>query len=329
MNENEPVHPWHHCHNCKASPIVGLRYHCETCPAGPDTDLCQPCYELLQKNEIQHPLENTPAFAGTHSITPHRFTAHEGKPLSQFLHWFEVTPSHAPEPKLAHPFIVRPIFTTNSDSIIGGYAFVANVGNNGHRFPILLTAFHVMDPIIKQSGIDCTGQNPHYTGKEIPERIRDVSIFDVMAPNWMMASLGEGGSMLVLPDARVDDEEPYSNRDIAAFRVKDTRGLQPADLAPKPPEKGETIWLVTRHPEKPGPRLYKAVVVEITDRVLVYMYADGSQPPKYSSGAPLVNRKGEVVGILVGGGCLNGHVLGHANHAGNIHQHLAAFSATS
>jgi hypothetical protein len=318
-SNEEPVHLWHHCHNCEAAPIVGKRYHCETCPAGPDNDLCEKCYDLLQKGEIKHPAEETLGSAiGTKD---HEFTSHEGKPGHLYEPWLQVPHLNIPDPKVPYPFVVRPIFCCGAAATIAGYAFVVNFAS-AHP-PVLLTGLHVMDEMIKKKGIDCTDENKNYTGKELPAVITEVNIYDVFADNWMMASLGSAGPMLVLPNVRTDDEEPYSDRDIAAFWVKDPKDLQPASLAQQAPSVGDPIWLVARPNDGPGNNLFKAVVVEITDRSMVFKYENPGEKPKYSSGAPMVNKDGEVVGIIVGGGEFKEQSMGHANHVGNIRKHLS------
>jgi hypothetical protein len=207
---------------------------------------------------------------------------------------------------------------------MAGYGFVVKLGP-GHP-PVLLTALHVMDEMIKNKGIDSTAKNGHYTGKELPAVITGVNIYDVFASNWMMAPLGDAGPMLVLPEARTDEDEPYSDRDIAAFWVKDPKGLTPAVLAAEPPSVGDPLWLNAMSSDEPGKTLFKAVVVEITGRSMIFKYEEPGEKPKYTSGAPMVNKGGEVAGIIVGGGEFKKNKLGHANHVGNIRRHLAPFS---
>ena len=318
-SNQELFHIWHRCHNCEAAPIVGQRYHCETCPAGPDNDLCQKCHDLLQKGKIKHPADKS--LGAAVGAKHHEFTIHEGKPGHWYEPWLRVPHPNIPDPKLPHPFVVRPIFCSGAEAAMAGYAFVVNFASG--QPPLLLTALHVMDEMIKKKGIDCTEKNKNYTGKELPAVITEVNIYDVFANNWMMAPLGSTGPMLVLPDARTDEEEPYSNRDIAAFWVKNPEDLQPASLARQAPLVGDPIWLVARPNEGPGKNLFKAVVVEITDRSMVFKYEQPGEKPKYTSGAPMVNKDGEVVGIIVGGGEFKEQSLGHANHVGNIRKHLA------
>lgn len=320
------VHLWNHCHNCNAAPIEGPRYECTDCPTGPDNDLCEPCYQLLKQGRIPHPAEGSPnaaLFQGK-DTSGHDFRLHEGKPAGDFGSWLEVRQPTVFTPPLPYPFVVRPIFNAGVDAAIGSFAFAASVEKDGRQHPLLLTALHVMDQLVKQKDIDCTDENTGYTGKELPSLITEVNLFDVFAANWMMAPLGSAGPMLTLPGARMGDREPESYRDIAAFRLHSdaTASLRPLPLAQQAPEKGEPVWLLTLLPGQKGQQSLLAVVVENTEKTLVFKYADSDKEPQYASGSPLVNRFGEIAGILVGGGQLEGQLLGHACHAGNIRKHI-------
>jgi len=325
-NENENVnvniHPWNRCHNCSSAPITGRRYHCESCPDGPDNDLCEPCYNLFLQGKIKHPADNT--LADTHKINRHHFSHVEGKPAHLFTDWLKVDHPEVSPPAIRHPFVARPIFSAASESFIAGYGFVVNPGKDYHRTPLLLTALHVMDPMIKYLKIDCTSANNHYTGCELPSRVTGVDLFDVFAPNWMMEFLSPAGPMLVLPNARTGEEEPFSDRDIAVFTIPSAEAghFKPAALAERIPQKGDPVWIVARPQDTHVPGLFKAVIVEIDDRSMIYAFEKSTDLPQYISGAPLVNRQGEVAGIIVGGGQLENRKLGHANHVANIRRHL-------
>jgi len=128
--------------------------------------------------------------------------------------------------------------------------------------------------------------------------------------------------MLVLPHARTGEEEPYSDRDMAAFWIKDSEHLNPATLAHQAPVVGDPVWLSVHIPGKPNQRTLKAVVVEITRRSLVFKYETPEEKKLYASGAPVLNKEGEVVGINIGGGEYKGQQFGHANHVENINRHL-------
>jgi hypothetical protein len=314
---SELIHIWYRCHNCGMQPIVGQRFECQTCPTGPNNDLCEKCHQAFQRGTVKHPMPG--GHAAHLSTTVHRFRVFEGAPGHQYLPWLAVSQPKAIAPVVPDRFVVRPQFCCGLDSYFGSYAFV--VESEG-GLPLVLTALHVMDELIKSKRIDCTSGNASYTGQELPRLVKEVKLYDVFAPQWPLAELGSASSMLSLPDARVGDEEPYSQRDIAAFHADPTANVSPARLAEKPPQVGEPLWLAFNAGKGAKSRTAQAVVVERTERTLVFRYATAAVATHHSSGAPLLNSDGEVVGINVGGGFLNGQHLGHANHVMSIRRHL-------
>lgn len=314
----ELVHVWYRCHTCGAQPILGRRFQCQTCPAGPDNDLCEPCYRLFERGSVAHPLPES--YAAHVAPARHTFQPFAGLPRERFLPWLAVTGLHATAPVIPDGFVVRPEFRCERGSFFGSYAFVVRSERNGP--PLVLTALHVMDELIKTMGIDCSADNTSCTGQELPRLVTGGTLYDVFAANWMLAELGSARSMLILADARVGDEEPYSQRDIAAFRADPSARVSPGRLATGPPDVGQPLWLAVNPGREATSRTFEAVVVELTEATLVFRFAAPTGLPPYSSGAPLLNRDGEVVGINIGGGFLDGHRLGHANHVTSIRRHL-------
>lgn len=252
-------------------------------------------------------------------ITHHNFQTFAGYPYNQYLPWSTILQPHTPAPHVPDYFVVRPEFRSKSDSFVGAHAFVIESENNGP--PLLLTALHVLDELIKSKRINSTSDNASYSGRELPPLITGVTFYDVFAPKWIFAELGTAKSMLVLPNARTGDEEPYSYRDIAAFEVNVSSTASPGRLAAIPPKVGEPIWLAVSSGQGNSKRALEAVVVENTDKTLVFRFS--ARPDvRYSSGAPLLNAKGEVVGINVGGGKFADYHLGHGNHVTSIRHHL-------
>lgn len=177
-----------------------------------------------------------------------------------------------------------------------------------------------MDEIIKRLGLDTSGNNRQYTGKELPAYVSFVQLYDVRKARWMLHELGGAGPMLELPSARTGDAEPSSYRDIAAFLVPTQNSLDALDLADEEPSPGDPVWLATALPEQVQTR--RAVCVERTPQSLVFRYEEVKEIPKHSSGAPILNRRGQVVGINTGFGRFSGHEFGHANPASSIRAHL-------
>jgi hypothetical protein len=309
------VHIWNRCHACGAAPIVGLRFACQTCPTGADNDLCQACYHLFEQGRVVHPSpEAREARAGRHI-----FRSFEGSEREQVVPWLAVPWSVAPAPTVPDRFVVRPEFRSGRESFFGAYGFV--VADDG-RNPLMLTALHVLDELAKFNGVDCTDSNMAYTGRELPNLVTSVQLYDLFAPKWMLAELGTAGDMLPLPDARIGAIEPYSQRDVAAFRVAPSASIHPLRLAAAPPAKGEPIWLAINRGGGLRERTVQAIAVEITGQTLIFRFAAGATMPPHTSGAPLLNRAGDVVGINVGCGMLEGNLLGHGAHVSSVRRHL-------
>lgn len=334
------IHVWYHCHQCQAQPIEGIRWHCETCPDGPENDLCDGCYRQFQAGRVEHPPRTSPGF-GIRS--EHRFEPLTGQPAEGFRAWAQVPDAAVlvagacaephvadacAEPHVADACVVRPEFRAGLSSAFGGHAFAVRFEGQ----TLVLTALHVLDELIKKQGIDTTAANSSYSGRELPAVLTKVVLYDLFAANWMLAELGslegpgQGGPMLVLPDARTGEEEPNSNLDLAAFDASGAAFLRPASLAVEVPAVGEPVWLAAAVPGKTsggGARTLAATVVEHTERTLIFRYfARDLSGPLYTSGAPLLNAKGEVVGVNVGGGRWDGARVGHANHVASVRRHL-------
>lgn len=320
METADLIHVWNRCHGCKMQPIAGTRHSCRTCPAGPDNDLCEACYRKFLAGTLPHPAPD--AFTQAARLGAHVFESHPGRPAAECAPWLEGTHPTLAAPPLPEGFVVRPEFRSGVESFLGSYGFVV-AGENGGR-PLLLTALHLLDELIKRRGIDAEPTSTTYTGRELPAVIDGVQLYDPFAERWFLAELGSAGRMLVLPDARTGEDEPFSDRDVAAFELKTPERLKLGRLAPAPPTVGEPIWLAAKPKTGPARRLLQALVVEQGERTLVFRFQDPELEAPYASGAPLLDRRGEVVGINSGGGWLAGQRLGHACHVGAIRRHLAS-----
>lgn len=248
---------------------------------------------------------------------PHTFRSSTGRPRADYEPWLAVPSVRGQAPVVRDHVVVRPEFCANRESFIGSYAFSIE----GPPM-ILLTALHVLGPLIQAKGVDCSMQNTTYTGSEVPQLVTQVRLFDAFAANWARAPLGAAGPMLVLPEARIGEEEPCSQRDIAAFRVAHTARLAAAKLAARPPKVGDPIWVAAKSRGPNTARTLSAVVVEQSENTLIFRYATTEPLPPHTSGAPLLDEHGDVVGINVGAGVFDGRRFGHGNHVTSIRRHL-------
>jgi hypothetical protein len=315
---SEMVHVWKMCHSCGMRPIVGERFECRTCSSGPDNDLCRICFERYKRGEIDHPRLDSTSWSS--QLAAHIFESSVGRARTEFMHWLTVPFPSCAWPNIQKHFVVRPEFICDQESFFGSYAFA--VRSIKPEDLLLMTGLHVMDEIIRFNGIDCSPENGLYSGRRLSDIVKSVAVYDVFSPKWMLSRLGAIGPMLVMDSARVGDEEPFSNRDIAAFRIPLPSILNAATLATKNPAVGDPIWLAVNSGVISNKRCMMAVVVESTEATLVYRFALGTESPRNSSGAPMVNSSGEVVGINLGKGALNGKFFGHAHTVLSIRRHL-------
>lgn len=311
------IHIWNQCHACGLAPITGLRFTCETCPAGAHNDLCQPCHQLFEQGRLQHPSpEAREAPAGRR----HVFRAFQGVERQRVAPWLTVPWCNAQAPAIPDGFVVRPEFRSGRESFFGSYGFI--VAAEDGKAPLMVTALHVLDELAKFWNIDCSDNNPDYRGDELPAQVTGVQLYDPYATNWVFSEIGSAGEMLGLSDTRTSSAEPYSQRDVAAFRTLQASRLQPFRVAKALPVVGDPIWLAVNLGRGARERTSQAVIVESTDETFVFRFAKATTLPPYTSGAPLLNRLGEVVGINVGGGTFDGYRLGHAAHAASLRRHF-------
>ncbi len=307
------INVWATCHHCRASPIVGLAYRCETCPLGPEIDLCSTCHQGYLEGRVAHPSEPAPTQLANGA---HTFARIEGVPGELLKPWLAVPCPQTSAPSVPGKFLVRPEFRYGRESSFGGYGFIASF--EGH--PILLTALHVMDEVTKRKGLDATARNARYTGEELPALVNSAQLYDVLQDRWPLHELGVAAPMLVLRDARTGDDEPFACRDIAAFRVPPNHSLTAVSLATEEPEPGDPLWLAAAMRDRSRTR--RAVCVEKTARSFIFRYDEAKAMPPHSSGAPILDRHGHVVGINTGLGKFEGHEFGHANPLSSIRAHL-------
>ncbi len=316
------LHLWNRCHECGSQPIVGQRFECQTCPAGPDRDLCSGCYARFLGGLVKHPKLRRGSTLFDNG--KHHFREWQGvADPEQLASWLSVPETTAREPQVPNAFLLRPELQSGDDSFLGTYAFAIAHERAPHGF--LCTALHVLDELARNSGVDCSVDNPNYTGRELPAIVSKVVVYDAFAPDWILAEAGSARRMIVVPNARTGDPEPFCQRDTALFALAPGGKLQLGKLTAGVPSLGQPLWLVA----SPGPkgherRTIPAVVVASAPEVLVFRFTAREAPPRNTSGAPLIDSSGQVVGINVGCGGFSDYYFGHAVHAASIHRLIAS-----
>mgnify|MGYP003339376227 CR=1 FL=1 len=93
-------------------------------------------------------------------------------------------------------------------------------------------------------------------------------------------------------------------------------------LAAADPKNGDIVWMAGPVEGDTAP-LHAAHIVEVKPGFLFYAF-DGTVNLLATSGSPLLNSKGEVVGIHLGGGVSDGQTIGAAGPVSTVRKNLAA-----
>jgi hypothetical protein len=117
--------------------------------------------------------------------------------------------------------------------------------------------------------------------------------------------------MLLIPAARAFSNAD-SSKDVAAFLLPGYTGKS-LKVATQVPKAGDAVYLYARPRGEDSLKLISGKVTQNTYAGLEYVYDSGKFNFAGTSGAPVLNEAGEVVGINLGGGDSQGRQFGFAN----------------
>lgn len=192
--------------------------------------------------------------------------------------------------------VFKPSFVTTEGEQKAGSAFVVKYKENYYA----VTAHHLFS--------EAGGFSREYNWRELQGLVSEVSL-QSLSDEKIRYSTGKA--------TEIKGAKSVSNwtgkNDIAIFKLKQ----KPANyltIAQLPPKVGETVWLYglvyNRPPEL---LLHKAVTVEYDKNWISYQFEDSGLILNGTSGAAILNSKGEVVGINLSGGEQEGSLYGYGN----------------
>ena len=201
--------------------------------------------------------------------------------------------SAAPTPPV--DVVYGPLFHHGKQTLAAGTAFVVQMPEG----TFLLTAQHLFGP---------AGDLPRdLTPEETKQFVSSMSAVSLMHPAVKVAS----SEMLLIPSAKKFSEDD-AGHDVAAFRLGNYKGGA-LTLAGALPGNGESVYLLAVPRGEQKLRLVPAKVIQAGVTALEYAFDEGIVNLGATSGAPVLNEKGEVVGINLGGGTMGSKTVGIAD----------------
>ena len=199
-------------------------------------------------------------------------------------------------PKVPADVVLKPTFMTGYDSFSGGTAFLCTVP--GVEGAFLLTAQHLFGP--------ACGLKRQLTWQEVPKTFIVVTALSISEPKHFITST----QPLAIPGGHALDNSGYDH-DLAAYRVDEK--VTALRMAAERPKVGEPVYLYARQRGKSTLDMLRAVVRKSSDSEFEYTFDDKDINLAGTSGAPVLNRVGEVVALNIGGGDEAGKRWGMGN----------------
>lgn len=198
----------------------------------------------------------------------------------------------APPSKSVEAILYRPTFDTSLGRVEAGTASCVQL--EGVSRPVILTALHLFGP--------AGGLAQDIAPGQLAKTVHGYNLQPI-GPGRALA--GSAGTALSLP---------AQAGDIAAFWCPDKVKLKPLRLGAMP-RKGDPVWLAAQvvggAPEEQ--LLHPATYQGLHEGMLVFVYKNSGLELRATSGAPILNSSGQLVGINYGGGSEDGHLVGLAN----------------
>lgn len=182
--------------------------------------------------------------------------------------------------------VCRPTFKVDAESYSAGTAFLVSSTQ-----PLLLTAHHLFGP----DG----GLSKPVTWRDMPAHAQIVGCKPIGAGRPV-----SGETAIAIPGAHPMDPADQSGaiNDVAVFRTSPESGATPSlALAVSPPKEGDQVFLIAEAQGSNSP-VHSARVLGLQNGAMLFAYDDAKLELQATSGAPIVNMDGKVVGLNLGGG---------------------------
>jgi hypothetical protein len=217
----------------------------------------------------------------------------------------------AEPPEVKPNAVLRPRFDTTEGEVNAGTAFVLSLDGSY----LLVTAYHLFGP----SG----GMSRAIPAGELPDVVRRVTATSSDDENVVVSS----DRLVKIPGASAfipgDSDTPTDVRpDVAAFRLGGPGEAGVLELADEPARKGDRVYLLAEL-QGSDARLHPATVNGTGETAVSYRFDDRVEL-RGSSGGPILNADGEVLGINAAGGDADGQTYGLCGPLAALREKLTA-----
>lgn len=203
------------------------------------------------------------------------------------------------ESDVPNNFILSPSFESIDGTFSAGTAFAVNDLETDNT--IIITAMHLFGP---DGGLDHS-----ISANDLPSYINKATFYNAFD----YTLLAESTNVILIPDAK---PAPQINRDIAAFYIEGNTSISTAEIYDGQLKTGENVWLAAYviGGAPINQLLHAAKVVESSEDILEFEFENADLDLTATSGAPILNGDGKIVGINIGSKyTLSGKLIGLAN----------------
>lgn len=178
------------------------------------------------------------------------------------------------------------VWDTTDGTYAAGTSFLMDIEYSEE--PLLITAIHYF------------GDSGNISGEELPSYINGGELYDILKDE--SETVGSISSVLTIPDAVGIGVEGTAEKDVAAFTVSDASSKYAFPIASEICQPGDMIYLAAYLSDEDtyyyDDCLYPCVVIS-DDGTNIYYLLNDKFVTSGASGGPLLNTKGEVVGIHI------------------------------
>jgi len=190
--------------------------------------------------------------------------------------------------------LYRPTFIWRDRSVTAGRGFLVRYGGIFHERTLFLSCFHVLGDrpqgVLGFAGVSAEAR---------PRMITSLRPLEIRAQAVSTGRCAQG--------------------ELSVFEIDELpRRTTRLRLTDRPVQRGETVYLFSQAFGDTSVRLYRARVSKAGRTCLDYVFDDDAIELGGTSGSPVLDERGQVVGINVAGYALGDHLHGIANPAANI-----------